>query len=116
MKLGIIVQTEPCAYQDFGTAYEIACAAIRKGHEVRMFLYDEAVIAANKGMKMIGKRQVKKMIEELIEKKASIAACGACCMFRGITSEMLSKGVEMGGLTDLADTIGWADKIVNLAH
>ena len=116
MKLGIIIQTEPCTYQDFGTAFEIARSALRKGHEVQVFLYDEAVIAANRAMKMTGKRQPNRMIMELIEGKATIFACGACCMFRGITKDMLQDGVEMGGLTDLAETVVWADRLVNFAH
>lgn len=116
LKIGIIVQTEPCTYEDFATAYEIAQAALRKNHEVRVFLYDESVIAANKNMKMAGKRQVNRMIKELAEKKVPIVACGACCMFRGIASDALVEGVEMGGLTDLAEMIQWADRLLNFGH
>ena len=116
LKIGIIIQTEPCTYQDFGTAYEVAQAALRKGHEVRVFLYDESVVAANKNMKMAGKRQVNRMIKQLTEKKIPIIACGACCMFRGITSDALMDGVEMGGLTDLAEMIRWADRLLNFEH
>jgi tRNA 2-thiouridine synthesizing protein D len=116
MRIGIIVQTEPCTYQDFGTAYEVVQAAVRKGHEVRLFLYDESVVAANKNMKMVGKRQANKMIRELIKKKVPITACGACCMFRGITSDQLVDGVQLGGLTDLAEMIKWADRLLNFAH
>jgi sulfur relay (sulfurtransferase) complex TusBCD TusD component (DsrE family) len=116
MKIGIVVQTEPCTYQDLGTAYEVALAGLRKNHEFRLFLYDESVIAANKNMKMVGKRQANKMIKELIEKKVRITACGACCMFRGITSDQLVDGVQLGGLTDLAEMIKWADRLLNFAH
>lgn len=116
MKIGIIIQTEPCTYQDFATAYSVAEAATREGHKVHFFLYDESVIAANKNMKMAGKRQVNRMIKELTDKKIPITVCGACCMFRGITSDMLIDGVELGGLTDLAEMIQWADRLVNFAH
>ena len=116
MKIGIVVQTDPCTYQDFGTAYQVAQAALRKGHEVRLFLYDESVIAANKYVKMAGKRQVNRMIKELIERKIPITACGACCMFRGIASDALVDGVEMGGLTDLAEMIRGADRLLNFEH
>jgi len=116
VKIGIIVQTEPCTYQDFSTAHAIAMAGLRKNHEIRLFLYDESVIAANKKMNMRGNRQVNRMIKELTEGRVPIVACGACCMFRGITSDMLIDGVEMGGLTDLAEIIQWADRLVNFAH
>jgi sulfur relay (sulfurtransferase) complex TusBCD TusD component (DsrE family) len=116
MKIGIIIQTEPCTYQDFGTAYEVAQAALRKGHEVRFFLYDESVIAANRNMKMVGNRQVNRLIKELVERRIPIVACGACCMFRGITSDMLIDGVELGGLTDLAEIVQWADRLLNFGH
>ena len=116
LKIGIIVQTEPCTYEDFATAYEIAQAALRKNHEVRVFLYDESVIAANKNMKMAGKRQVNRMIKELTEKKIPIVACGACCMFRGIASDALVEGVEMGALSDLVEMMQWADRLLNFEH
>jgi sulfur relay (sulfurtransferase) complex TusBCD TusD component (DsrE family) len=116
MKIGIIIQTEPCTYQDFATAYAIALAGLRKKNEVRIFLYDESVTAANKNMKMVGKRQVNQMITELIQNRIPIIACGACCMFRGITSDALVGGVEMGGLTDLAEMIQWADRLLNFEH
>lgn len=116
MRIAIIIQTEPCTYQDFGTAYEVALAALRKGHEVQVFLYDEAVVAANRKVKMVGERQVNKMIRELAERKVPIIACGACCLFRGITTEMLVKGSKMGGLPDLAKTIMWAERVLNLGH
>jgi sulfur relay (sulfurtransferase) complex TusBCD TusD component (DsrE family) len=116
VKIAIIVQTEPCTYQDFATAHAIALAALRKNHEVRVFLYDESVIAANKDMKMAGKRQANRMIKELTDRKIPIIACGACCMFRGITSNSLVGGVGMGGLTDLAEMIQWADRLVNFEH
>jgi sulfur relay (sulfurtransferase) complex TusBCD TusD component (DsrE family) len=116
LKLAIIIQTEPCTYEDFGTAYEILRTAADKGHEVRLFLYDDAVVAANKNAKMTGKRPVNKMVRDLAERKVPIIACGACCMFRGITSDMLAQGTEMGGLTDLAEMIQWADRLLNFAH
>jgi sulfur relay (sulfurtransferase) complex TusBCD TusD component (DsrE family) len=116
MKIGIIVQTEPCTYQDFATAHAIALAGLNKNHEVRVFLYDESVIAANKNIKMVGKRQVNRMVKELTEKKITVTACGACCMFRGITRDALVEGVEMGGLTDLAEMIMWADRLLNFEH
>jgi tRNA 2-thiouridine synthesizing protein D len=116
MKITIIIQTEPCEYQDWGTAYQVAIAALQKGHEVRLFLLDESVIAAQKTMKMVGARQVNKMIKDLADRKVKIVTCGACCLFRGITSEMLVQGAEMGGLTDLAELIQWADRILNLGH
>ena len=116
MKIGIIIQTEPCGYQDFGTAHQVAMAALEKGHEVQVFLLDESVIAAQKKVKMVGERQVNKMIRDLTDRKVRIVTCGACCMFRGITSDMLVEGAEMGGLTDLAEIIQWADRILNLGH
>jgi sulfur relay (sulfurtransferase) complex TusBCD TusD component (DsrE family) len=56
------------------------------------------------------------MVGELTERKVPIIACGACCMFRGITSDTLVDGVEMGGLTDLAEMIKWADRLLNFEH
>ncbi|WP_455284324.1 DsrE/DsrF/TusD sulfur relay family protein [[Eubacterium] cellulosolvens] len=116
MNIVIIVQTEPCTYQDFETAYEVSIAALRKGHEVRMFLYDESVIAASKELGTTGGRGANEMMKELIERGVEVTTCGACCLFRGITTEMLVQGSQMGGLPDLAKMTSWADRILNFSH
>ena len=65
---------------------------------------------------MVGKRQVNLMVKELTEKKVRVIACGACCMFRGIKSDALVDGVEMGALSDLVEMMQWADRLLNFEH
>ena len=116
MKIAIIVQTDPSKYQDFETTYEVVTAALNKGHEVKVFLYDESVVAASKDLKAIGNRRASEMMKELIERGVEVTTCSACCLFRGIAREMLVEGSQMGGLPDLAKMTSWADRILNFSH
>ena len=116
MKITVIVQTDPSKYQDFETTYEVVKASLKKGHEVKIFLYDESVVAASKDLKTTGKKRPSDMMKDLIQKGVEVTTCSACCLFRGIAKEMLVEGSQMGGLPDLAKMTSWADRVLNFSH
>ena len=116
MKIAVIVQTDPYKYRDLETAYEVVTAALKKGHEVKIFLYDESVVAASRDAKVIGEKGPGEMVRNLVERGVEITTCGACCLMRGLAKEALVKGSQMGGLPDLAGITNWADRIVNFSH
>ena len=53
MKIAIQVMTPPYSYQDMDSAIKIAEAALNKGYEVAIFLFADAVNAANSRVKPI---------------------------------------------------------------
>ena len=116
MRITVIVQTDPSKYPDFETTYEVVMAALKKRHEVKIFLYDESVVAASKDFQTTGKKGSSEMMKELIQKGVEVTTCSACCIFRGIAKEMLVEGSQMGGLPDLAKMTSWADRILNFSH
>jgi sulfur relay (sulfurtransferase) complex TusBCD TusD component (DsrE family) len=116
MRILVIVQTDPSKYHDLETVHEIVTAALKKGHEVKIFLYDESVIAASSDAKMVGDGTASEMIKELVGRGVEVATCGACCILRGISEEALVKGSQMGGLPDLAKMTNWADRILNFSN
>jgi sulfur relay (sulfurtransferase) complex TusBCD TusD component (DsrE family) len=116
MRITVIVQTDPSKYQDFEATYEVVTAALKKGHEVKIFLYDESVVAASKDLKTTGKKGPNEMMKELIQEGVEVTTCSACCIFRGIAKEMLVEGSQMGGLPDLAKMTDWADRILNFGN
>ena len=116
MKITVIVQTDPYKYRDLETAYRIVTAALKKGHEVKIFLYDDSVVAASKDAEASGEKGLGEMVRDLVERGVEITTCGACCLMRGLAEEALVKGSKMGGLPDLAGITSWADRIVNFSH
>jgi len=66
MKIAIQVMTPPYSYQDMDSAIKIAESALNKGHEVAIFLFADAVNAANSRVKPIRvDRNIPKKLEEL---------------------------------------------------
>jgi sulfur relay (sulfurtransferase) complex TusBCD TusD component (DsrE family) len=116
MRIAVIVQTDPYKYRDLEAAYEIAAAALKKEHEVKLFLYDESVVAASKDVKANGEKGQGEIVRSLVERGVEVTTCSACCILRGIAEEALVKGSQMGGLPDLARMTGWADRVLNFSN
>jgi sulfur relay (sulfurtransferase) complex TusBCD TusD component (DsrE family) len=116
MKITVIVQTDPYKYRDLETAYAIITAALEKEHEVKVFLYDESVIAASRDVKANGEKRQAEIVRSLVEKGVEVTTCSACCILRGIAKEALVKGSQMGGLPDLARMTSWADRLLNFSN
>lgn len=114
MKLGIMLMRSPYTYQDADTAYYLAKAALRKKHEVKIFLYVDSVIVANKEIKSATERNLPKKLQELSELGAEIKICGICIQFRGIRREQLIEKGELEGLPGLAEMIKDCDMFVSL--
>ena len=116
MRIVMIAQTDPNKYNDIETIHAVATAALKKGHEVRIFLYDESVVAANKDTETIADKTTSEMMKELVGRGVELTTCGACCILRGMAKEALVEGSQMGGLPDLANMASWADRILNFSN
>ncbi len=114
MKLGLMLIRPPYTYQDVDTAYHLAKAAISRKHEVKIFLYVDSVIAANKDIKSASERNLSKKLGELIELGAEVKICGVCVQFRGIKRDQLIEKGELEGLPGLAELIKECDKFVSV--
>ncbi len=95
--------------------YEIAQAALKKGHKVNIFLmmdgvYNPVTYQSGEPFHM---RSVSERLAELLSKGVRIAACRVCAELRGVKEEMLPKGVEIGGIYDLADMVAESDVVLN---
>lgn len=87
--------------------------AKRDGGEVKIFLMGDAVVTAMANQKLPeGYYHLDRMIESCVRHGADVGGCGSCFDARGITEEMLTKGVHRSTLEDLADWTLWADKVV----
>ncbi len=114
MKLGLMVTRPPYTYQDIDTLYFLSKAAIAKKHQVKIFLYVDSVIVANKDLKPANQRNLYKKMEELTDLGVEIKICGVCVQFRGIKRDQLLPSGELEGLPGLADMVEECDKFINL--
>ncbi len=114
MKLGLMLVRPPYTYQDVDTAYKLAKTALEKKHEVKIFLYVDSVIAANKEINSGSERNLAKKFDELTKLGVEIKICGVCVQYRGIKRDQLIEKGELEGLPGLADLIKECDKFVSI--
>ncbi len=114
MKIGLMLMRPPYTYQDTDTVYFLAKAALKKKHEVKIFLYVDSVITANKEINSGSERNLAKKFEELTSLGVEIKICGVCIQLRGVKREQLLKKGELEGLPGLADLIKECDKFVSI--
>ncbi len=115
-KLGMLLTLGPFQFENWETAYNIANAALDKGHEVQMFLYLDGVYNPIKcqtfpDMSVLPKDR----FAELVKKGANIIACGVCVNARGLEKgKDYIEGVTVGGLPDFAQIMSEVDSLVTL--
>jgi uncharacterized protein involved in oxidation of intracellular sulfur len=105
--LTLIINGAPYGDEKVWNALRLATASVSAaiGMKVNIFLLGDAVSAAKKGQNPPeGYYNLEKMIHDLINSGAKVAACGTCLNARAIAKDALVDGVEVGTLLKLA---GW---------
>lgn len=95
--------------------YEIAQAALRKGHKVNIFLMMDGVYNPVKSQngETFHMHSISEKLGELLGKGVRIVACRVCAELRGIKQEMLPEGLDVGGIYDLADMVAESDVVIS---
>jgi len=114
VELGFLIRTMPYTYENLDTAHHLATAALDAGHRVRIFLYEDSVVAASGHIKSGSERNVASRLQALAQRGAEITACATCCRFRGLGREDLVAGAKLGGMTALARMADDCDRLVTL--
>jgi tRNA 2-thiouridine synthesizing protein D len=113
VKLGIMVLDGPYQHQAADSAYHFCQAARARGHEIGgVFLYTDGVNNANRNINPPGERNIAKRYEELATEGIPVIACTACSKFRGLTRDIKTDHMTLGGLGALAELIGSCDRFV----
>lgn len=99
----LIIQDPPYGTEKAWNALRLGQALLTQETRIKIFLLGDSVGMAKAGQEIpAGYYNLGKMIEPFIEKGVEVKACGACCKARGLKAGDLIKGVEIGGMTDLA--------------
>ena len=98
-------------YNGLRWAIEVA----RQQHEVKVFLFGDAVVSAIAGQKVPdGYYNVARQIATLTRAGGQIGACGTCLDARGITEELIAAGTHRSSMKELTDWTLSADKVINV--
>jgi len=115
MKIGFVVRTGPYTTQNIDSVYELSKAAIEKGHEVEIFLYDDAVIAMNKDIKPPKERSIPERLTEIIDLGATVSGAALSAKFRGLRKDALIENTRIGGMSTLNSLVESCDRIITLS-
>jgi len=104
MKLGIIIETnEP---EKAWNGMRFGNAALKQGHEVKVFLISAGVEIENISDE---KFNVRAQLEEFSKNKGIILACGTCLKSR---NQSASEVCPISTMIDCVKMVEWADKVV----
>ena len=119
-KITVITCEPPYGRQRFYSALRFALAALFEGHEIRLFLLEDAVMGAKTGQnpqelpagKDFRMPNCEIMLREALKNGAKVMACGACAMERGIKQDEVIEGIPLATILDLVEWVDDADKVV----
>ena len=112
MRLVFVVRTGPYAFQHIQTVTDLSKAALAKGHEVGIFLAEDAVVAMNAGCQT----NMSQVLVDLVQQGVDIKGCGACCQVRGQKRSDLAEGLRMAGIATLAKMVNEADRVLSFGY
>lgn len=119
-KLAIYVTSGPYSLQNSDTVYQLAKAALEKGHEViGIYEQGDGVYNLNKNITPIVEedRNIARQLEELAKLGVKLKGCHVCAYYRGVQSEnLLVKGATYDGLSAVAELLLECDRFVSLGY
>jgi uncharacterized protein involved in oxidation of intracellular sulfur len=109
----IIVNDPPYGTERTWNALRLAEALLVGEAQVRIFLLGDAVSAAKQGQATPkGYYNLEQMLQKIIERGATVKACGSCLQARGLNPEELVSGVEPGRMLELAAWTKESEKVI----
>ncbi len=117
----VILGEPPYGKERAYTALRFCLAALHQGHEINMFLFEDAVYLPKKEQRpedMPGVLDEKMpncqaLIQAAMDQGARVKICGVCARERGLSQEELIEGATIGAMQDLIRGILETDKTVS---
>ncbi|MFP4496838.1 MAG: DsrE/DsrF/TusD sulfur relay family protein [Vulcanimicrobiota bacterium] len=115
-KFAFVLNKSPFVGEYIETLYGLACAALKKGHKVFIYLNNDAVYGSIKNqIGLNGEKTPKEMLNELTQHGAEVMCSRIHMQARGFnTSKTFLEGLKTGGLSDLSEILSDYDKVVSL--
>jgi uncharacterized protein involved in oxidation of intracellular sulfur len=115
VKVLIIINDAPYGSEKAYNALRLALALQKDREEIQMqiFLMADAVSCALPGQKTPdGYYNLERMLKGIVNKGGLVKACGTCADARGLRELRLVDGVELSTMTQLAQWVVEADKVL----
>lgn len=101
------------------TALRFSLVALHEGHQVNLFLFEDAVWAAKKGQRPpempvgeAGMPNCEELLGAAMQEGLTVKACRVCSAERGLRAEEMIEGVESASMVDLVDWVVQSDRSV----
>jgi len=104
LKIGIIIETNDPEKAWNGVRF--ANTALKQGHSVKIFLMSAGVEIESI---VHEKYNAKKQIDDFIQNKGTVLACGTCIKSR---NQEQSEGCPISTMMDCLGMVEWADKVI----
>jgi tRNA 2-thiouridine synthesizing protein D len=90
----------PFQHESAEQVYEIAQTAIRKGHEVNIFMMMDGVynLISSQKSESLNMKTISERLSDLIEKGVKVTICRVCMELRGLEEKLLPSGSDVGGI------------------
>lgn len=114
MRSLIIINDAPYGTERCYNALRVAHALLKQeSAEVDLFLMADAVTAARRGQKTPdGYYNIELMLKRVVRSNGRVMLCGRCMDARGLTSEEMLEGAATSNMTELADAIATAERVL----
>lgn len=114
MKSLIIVNDAPYGTERCYNALRVAHALLKQeSPQVDLFLMADAVPAARRGQKPPeGYYNIELMLKRIIRSNGRVMLCGTCMNARGLTPEEIVDGATVSNMSELANAIATADRVL----
>ena len=115
----VAVGDPPYGKERVYTALRFSLVALHEGHQVNLFLFEDAVFAAKRGQKPpempvgdAGMPNCEQLLRASIQEGLKVKACRVCTAERGLSREEVVEDVEAGSMADLVNWVVNSDKTV----
>jgi len=116
----VVVGDPPYGKERVYTALRFSLVALHEGHQVNMFVLEDAVFAAKRGQRPpempvgdAGMPNCEQLLAATIQEGLKVKTCRVCSAERGLSAEELIENVEMASMVDLVDWVVSSDKTVS---
>ncbi len=115
----VVVGEPPYGKERVYSALRFVLAALAEGHQVNLFLFEDALFAAKKGQSphefpgVFDQRMpnCEALLQAVVRQGAKVKLCGVCASERGVGPDDLSIG-EIGGMRDLVQWVLESDRTI----
>ncbi len=109
----IVLNDSPYGIEKLWNGLRLAQALMVSGEKINLFFMGDSVVAAKAGQETPkGYYNAGEMLADIVSKDGTVKVCGTCIKARGIRTEELVNGIQIGRMLELAGWIKESDKVL----